>query len=112
MAHHQATATRIAELNDKFRLDGIGGTQLITSGIQAEGLVFVNKAAAAVRAFDTFNSENDPYGHHDFGSLKVDGETVFWKVDCYDQNREYGSEDPTDPAKTHRVLTIMLPLEY
>ena len=109
---HQITASRIAELNDTFRRDGVGGSQLITSGIQAEGFDFVNKVVAAVRAFDAFNSGNDPYGHHDFGSLTVEGIRVFWKIDCYDQNMIYGSEDPTDPAKTHRVLTIMLPSEY
>ena len=28
--------------------------------------------------------------------------------DCYDQSLEFGSENPADPAKTTRVLTIML----
>lgn len=49
---------------------------------------------------------------HDFGSFKHGENTVFWKIDYYDKHLVYGSEDPSDPAKTTRVLTIMLREEY
>ena len=112
MAHQKSSATRIAELNDEFRRRGIGGSRYITAGIRARGYEFVNRACAEVAAFDDFTPDNDPYGHHDFGCVTIDGQKVFWKIDYYDKMREYGSEDPGDPAKTHRVLTIMFASEY
>ncbi|WP_299592841.1 DUF3768 domain-containing protein [uncultured Tateyamaria sp.] len=32
--------------------------------------------------------------------------------DLYDENYEYGSEAPTDPTRTRRVLTLLFPSEY
>jgi hypothetical protein len=45
-------------------------------------------------------------------SFELEGEKLFWKIDYYDLAGEFGSEDPTDPKKTLRVLTIMLAEEY
>jgi len=112
MAHHQVSASRIAELNDEFRHRGTGGSRYITAGIHAKGPAFLIRAIAEVAAFDSFNADCDPYGHHDFGCVTVEGQKVFWKVDYYDRDMEYGSEDPSDPSKTHRVLTIMFSHEY
>ena len=49
---------------------------------------------------------------HDFGALEVDGERVFFKLEYYDLTRAMHSEDAADPAKTERVMTIMLSDEY
>ncbi len=89
-----------------------GGRVLITSGIQNEGEEFVANVLAAVRAFNNFHPDNDPHGEHDFAALSVEGIQVFFKLDYYDPSEQYGSEDPADPEKTRRVLTIMLPEEY
>ena len=63
-------------------------------------------------AFDDFNADNDPHREHDFGSFELEGEKLFWKIDYYEQKADFGSEDPTDPKKTLRVLIIMLAVEY
>ena len=66
-----------------------------------------------VQNFTGFCEGNDPYGEHDFGSLALPNiEKVFWKIDYYNLTLAGGSEDPADPMKTRRVLTIMLASEY
>jgi hypothetical protein len=65
-----------------------------------------------VRTFDAFDGENDPHGEHDFGSFDVGGVTYFFKVDYYASDMDGGSEDPADPQKTTRVLTIIRADEY
>jgi Protein of unknown function (DUF3768) len=58
-----------------------------------------------------------PYGEHDFGAFDSRDVRFFWKIDYYDRasyavGDEYGSDDPSDPVKTYRVLTVMLAEEY
>jgi hypothetical protein len=65
-----------------------------------------------VAEFTEFKADNDPYGEHDFGKIEIEGESYFWKIDCYDKSLESGSPDPSDPAVTTRVLTIMRADEY
>ena len=109
----QSRAKRIANLNDKFRKTLVtGGRTYMTAGVNSKGAEFVSKALAKVIAFDDFNADNDPHGEHDFGSFELEGEKLFWKIDYYDLAGEFGSEDPTDPKKTLRVLTVMLAEEY
>lgn len=103
---------RIRDLNDQLRRTGIGGQVLITQGIDALGAHTAAGILGALRRFDSFSPDNDPYGEHDFGSLEVDGRTIFFKIDYYDSTHTMHSEDPTDPEKTNRVLTIMLAEEY
>lgn len=109
-----ATRYRIRDLNDAFRRSGPGsrGQWLVTRGVAAQGPDFQRLATSAVQQFESFTAGNDPYGEHDFGSLNVVGQTLFWKIDYYDPSLTYGSEDPADPARTCRVLTIMLASEY
>ena len=59
-----------------------------------------------------FTTDNDPHREHDFGSFEIEGETYFFKIDYYALDMDGGSEDPADPEKTTRVLTIMRADEY
>ena len=106
------SAEKIRALNDEFRRTFTGGKVMMTAGIAA-----LPEAARAlvlneVRTFDAFTADNDPHGEHDFGNFEVDGCKIFWKLDYFDAAMEFGSEDPADPLKTTRVLTIMLASEY
>lgn len=104
---------QLAELNDKFRTTFQGGRILITSGVGAlEPSTYYYQVLEAVKNFTDFDESNDPHGEHDFGSFTIGEQKFFWKIDYYDSQGEYASEDPTDPDKTLRVLTIMLAEEY
>ena len=104
---------RIRELNDSFRREGKGrGSIMLTLGIQERGGEFAVAVIKAVRAFDHFSEDNDPWGEHDFGAVEVSGEKVFFKIDYYNLDLTAGSENPANEGLTHRVLTIMLPSEY
>jgi hypothetical protein len=96
----------IAELNDAFRRSFAGGQVFVTAGINSLPSDVQAAITARVRSFDEFDADNDPYGEHDFGSFVHAGEKICWKIDLYDRNQEFYSPDPTDPAKTNRVLTI------
>jgi hypothetical protein len=102
----------IAELNDAFRRNLFGGDVYLTRGISALPVSAQDEIIARVRTFDTFGPDNDPYGEHDFGSFEYSGQTIFWKIDCYDTKLKWGSPDPADPSVTRRVLTILLAEEY
>ena len=89
-----------------------GGTVVMTASIAVRSPEAQALILQRVRTFDAFTGDNDPHGEHDFGSFKVDDETIFWKIDCYGLDCRYGSEDTADPSQTTRVLTIMLASDY
>jgi Protein of unknown function (DUF3768). len=62
--------------------------------------------------YDAFTPDNDPYEEHDFGKIEYDEQVIFWKFDYYDLDLSMMSPDPSDPAVTARVLTVMLADEY
>jgi hypothetical protein len=103
---------RIRELNDAFRRTFVGGRVMLTASVDA--LPDADKAAvlAKVRTFDAFNGDNDPHGEHDFVSFEHEGERYFAKVDYYARDMRHGSNDPSDPKHTTRVMTIMRADEY
>ena len=102
----------IARLNDVFRQSFFGGRVVMSAGIAALPSVARAAILAAVRGFDRFDADSDPHGEHDFGAVTVAGYRCFWKIDTYDISLSFASPNPTDPAVTVRMLTVMLAEEY
>jgi Protein of unknown function (DUF3768) len=108
----QTLQTLIANQNDCFRQSNTGGEihlSHIVSTLPARDIIAIR---LMVTAFDNFTPDNDPYGEHDFGSVELHGERYFWKIDYYDLNYEYGSDDPSDSTVTRRIMTILHSSEY
>ena len=103
---------RICQHNDEFRTTGQGGLILITPGVQQLGVMHQANIMQAIRSFEAFTEDNDPWGEHDFGALDLAGQRLLWKIDCYDFGLEMGSPDPANPNATWRVMTVMLVNEY
>jgi len=111
-AERDERTARIRELNDQLRTTGLGGETMITRSLAALDKEELARVLTAVREFKDFSPDNDPWGEHDCAVLEVDGRRILFKIDYYDASLEFGSDDPGDPAKTKRVLTIMLAEDY
>jgi len=125
-ADTHSRSERIARLNDRARQAmGLACVAVATEGFRALSDEDQSRVRELVETFDAFTPDNDPYGERDFGAIYLDGEgrwtttrparpaeTMFWKIDAYDRDLQFGSEDPANPAVTRRVLTIMLASEY
>ena len=114
-------AAMIAEQNDAFRKamcrhenPGIipQGKIVMTQGVNAKGPAFHMVLMQRLAEYNNFTADNDPNGWHDFGSIKVNGIDVWFKIDLYDENYDMGSETPHDIAVTRRVMTLLFPSEY
>jgi hypothetical protein len=103
---------RIRELNDALRGTLKGGRIMMTRGVESLGPLILGPLIYQLRTYDRFEEGNDPYGEHDFGSFDHGGNKFFWKIDYYAPSLDAGSEDPSDPSKTARVLTLMRADEY
>ena len=102
----------IATLNDTFRKTFTGGQVLLTAGIAAMSSEDKANIISMVQNFNDFTPSNDVYGEHDFLSIDYKGNKIFAKIDYYDLNYEFMSENPANPDITNRVLTILLSCEY
>ena len=120
---------RIATLNDRARQAmGIACTLVATVGFRSLPEADQSRVRELIETFDAFDEDNDPHGERDFGTIYQLGdgrwtterprlsederERVFWKLDYYDRDVRFASEDAADPAVTRRVLTMMLSDEY
>ena len=105
-------AERIARLNDHLRRSGTGGRIVVTRGVRSLPAFSAETLLAALREYDRFDAENDPYGERDFGDLEYCGASLFFKIDYYSPDANWASENPASEALTLRVLTVMLVDEY
>ena len=120
---------RIARLNDLARSAmGVACTAVATVGFRSLPDADQSQVRELIETYDAFDRDNDPHGERDFGTIyqlgdgrwtterpRVRGderERVFWKLDYYDRDLQFGSDDAANPAITRRVLTIMLADEY
>jgi Protein of unknown function (DUF3768) len=107
-----AKTARIRALNDELRQNFAAGIAVMTPGVAALGAEMVQRIIKTIAVFDDFCHANDPHEEHDFGAFDVDGHTIMFKIDYYDQNMLMHSPDPADSSVTQRVITIMLAEEY
>ncbi len=108
----RARSERIREINDRLRREMPHASLMLTRAVAALHPIRIMGIVQAVQNFNDFNRNNDPWGEHEFGAVKVGGAEYFWKIDAYDLNLEFGSPDPTDDAVTRRIITIMLPEDW
>ena len=107
----------IARLNDRARLgfDRSARTVITRNCLAAFGDIagtqaIVNQARLLAAMRRCRFAPDSP--ERDLGEFEFGGQTVWVKVDYYDADCAYGSEDPADPAVTTRVVTILLPADY
>lgn len=101
-------AATIARLNDNLRSKGEDGWTYLSNGIAKLPVEIQQNVIRAVRLYNEFNSDNYPHGEHDGATLTVGEYRIVWKINYYTPGRR-GDEkvDPTDPAATLRIMTIM-----
>jgi hypothetical protein len=113
----QQRTERIALLNDAARQGNDRMARIVmTSGLLAElgGDTVAQTMMAQARLMAALRhctfAPDSP--ERDFASMDVDGIKVLMKVDYYDTELAFGSEDPANPAMTRRVITLMRPADY
>jgi Protein of unknown function (DUF3768) len=129
LASQRERTARIARLNDRARQAmGLACTAIVTVGFRSLPDADQSRVRELIETYDAFDEDSDQHGERDFGTVYQLGdgrwtterprlrederERVFWKLDYYDRDLRFSSEDAANPAVTRRVLTIMLADEY
>ena len=113
-----ASIDLIASDNDKLRqsifdMKHMGKNKLVLShDVSQLNPIDKLEVLKLVRDFKTFTSGDDPWGEHDFGSFDFKDIKYFWKIDYYDNDLKFHSEDKLNAEKTIKVLTVLRASEY
>ena len=70
---------RIWGLNDTFRTSLTGGSVMVTPAVASLGIEVQREILTALRRYDDFDADNDPYGEHDFGMITAQGHEILFK---------------------------------
>ncbi len=100
-------AEQIARLNDILRKTCEDGTVVITRKVRSLEPYNAQELVTALANYDGFDEDNNPVGERDFGDFELFGTDLYFKIDYYDPDLKFGSDDPADASITHRVITIM-----
>lgn len=116
---------RIATANDAFRRNMFVKIELGKTETQRpNGIITVSagvhhlppddkaRVLVAVKNFNDFNADNNPYGEREFGSIELAGiPPVFWRIAYYeDETMQFGAEAPE--VQCFRLLSIYLAEEH
>lgn len=83
-------ADKIQALNDAFPRPFSGGRVMITSDVSTLGHEDQAVIFQLVLTYEDFDTDNDPSGEHNFGTLDFRGQRFLWKVDDYNQFLKFG----------------------
>lgn len=111
---------KVSRLNDQLRKNPFNseyGRIVLSEGILNISDNDRDRCISAMIEFNDFNQDNDPYSEHDMAGFNVrfeDGKErrLFFKIDYYDQDYKYLSENNRNNTDTNRVLTLMFASEY
>lgn len=123
MPEHSTIETRlsrteeIARLNDRARMGmdrtartifTLGLLDALSDGTKPHDILAQAEIMKAMRSC-TFAADSP---ERDMAWFEVRGVRVMMKIDYYDADFEWGSEDPTNAAETRRAITLMRPEDY
>ena len=121
MKHVLSENTRQLQIqNDHFRVTVLtgcttGGKAFTTRAFSLQPKALRIEVMDSVCNFSNWTTEPAEldYEEHDYGSLACQGNNYFFKIDYYsDETCHWASDDPTNPTKTFRILTIGLQADY
>ncbi len=100
----------IAKKNDLLRTTFLTGKVVLSLSVRES--VDREQVITAVREFDDFTEDNDPYGEHDCGMVCVNEDNYIFKIDYYNKDYSMGVDPYDVDVVVRRVLTIMHSSEY